>query len=78
MEALDVKIEAYPELQSDAVMRDFSETMIELENEIALMRQGFNDAVNYYNTRIQSFPDILLSRIFKFKKKRSLYFNHKN
>ena len=78
MEALDVKIEAYPELQSDAVVRDFSETMIELENEIALMRQGFNDAVNYYNTRIQSFPDILLSRLFKFKKKTRLYFNLKN
>ena len=78
MEALDIKIEAYPELQSDAVMRDFSETMIELENEIALMRQGFNDAVNYYNTRIQSFPDILLSRLFKFKKKTRLYFNLKN
>ncbi len=39
-----------------------------LENEVALMRSGYNDSVEYYNTRIGSFPDNLLARVFGFRR----------
>jgi LemA protein len=48
-----------------------------LETEVALIREGFNDAVTQYNERIQSFPDLLLAKLFKFKKMKRLSFTHK-
>ena len=63
---LEVKIEAYPELKGDKVSAQLMESLTRLENEVALMRVGYNDSVCYYNTRIQSFPDVLLARRFGF------------
>jgi hypothetical protein len=75
VKALNVKLEAYPDLKADEVVQEFFDTMTAMENEIALMRHGFNDAVREYNTRIQSFPDVLLTRIFKFKQLTLLSFD---
>ena len=75
IEDLNVKLEAYPDLKSDQVVRNFFDTMASMENEIALMRNGFNDAVREYNTRIESFPDVLLTRMFKFKRLTLLSFD---
>lgn len=60
--------EAYPELKSNEMFAKLMKSLTRLENEIALMRTGFNDAVNEYNTRIESFPDVFLARAFKFEK----------
>ena len=67
-DSLSLRMEAYPDMKADQVVRDFFNTMNDLENEIALMRHGFNDAVRHYNTRIESFPDLILSKLFKFKR----------
>jgi hypothetical protein len=67
----DVKlaVEAYPDLKANELMSALMNTLTSLENEVALMRTGFNDAVNEYNTRIESFPDVFLAKVFKFEKK---------
>jgi LemA protein len=43
------------------------DTLTQLENEVAFMRTGYNDSCTEYNARIQSFPDILLAKVFSFK-----------
>ncbi|RDV37932.1 LemA family protein [Bradymonadaceae bacterium TMQ3] len=49
-------VEAYPELKSQELVDQFSQSLTEVENELGLMRQGYNDAVTFYNTRRESFP----------------------
>jgi len=41
----------------------------ELEDEVALMREGYNHAVEIFNTRVARFPDIALAALFRFKSK---------
>ncbi|BCE03737.1 LemA family protein [Marinicellulosiphila megalodicopiae] len=62
--------EDYPDLKSDELIQDFMNRQTKMENEISLIREGYNDAVNRYNERIQSFPDKLLANHFGFAKKR--------
>jgi LemA protein len=37
------------------------------ENKITFSRQNYNDNVHQYNTRIESFPDNILARMFGFQ-----------
>ena len=74
IERLGVTVENYPDLKGTELAQNFHKRLIKLENEIALIRAGFNDAVTHYNTRISSFPDILLSKLFKFKPLSTLSF----
>lgn len=65
---LNLRIEAYPELKGNAVVADLSRRLIKLENEVALIRAGFNDAVMQYRTRCETFPDLILAKLFRFRK----------
>ena len=59
--------EAYPELKGDTLTGDLIRRLTLLENEIALIRQGYNDAVERYNTRIAHVPEVLLALAFGFR-----------
>jgi len=59
--------EDYPELKANKLNQKLMNKLVDLENEIALMREGYNDAVEYYNTRIASVPDVFFARMFGFK-----------
>ncbi len=63
MNRLLARLEAYPDLLADKQAARLMETAMLLENEIAFMQAGYNNAVENYNTRIQSFPDMLVARI---------------
>jgi LemA protein len=54
--------ENYPELRSDRVLLDFQEELSSTENKISFARQHYNDSVNSYNTKIQSFPAVIFAR----------------
>ena len=58
--------EQYPNIKSDEVIRKFMQTLSDLETEIALLRQGYNDAVTLYNTRLQTVPDVVIAMAFRF------------
>ena len=60
------RVEDYPEIKSQTQTALVMRELIALEDEIAFMRQGYNDAVEQYNTRISSFPDSILAKIGKF------------
>jgi len=59
-------VENYPELQAQTQTAIVIRQMVALEDEIAFMRAGYNDAVTQYNTRIAKFPDSILAKIGKF------------
>lgn len=56
--------EDYPTLKSNDLVNRFMSLMASMETEISLVRAGYNDAVETYNSRLQSFPDLLLARSF--------------
>jgi hypothetical protein len=60
------KVESNPDLKAVKLNLKLMNTLVDLENEMGLLREGYNDAVTYYNTRIETFPDVLLARIFNF------------
>ncbi|QSP94761.1 LemA family protein [Marinobacter salinisoli] len=65
--ALQARIEDYPDLKSHAVVSRFMAIMAETENYLALLRNSQTDSATIYNTRIQSFPDLILARLFGFQ-----------
>lgn len=72
MNQLNVVVEDYPKLKSNVIMQRLSSTMVRLENELALLRKGYNDAVETYNARILSVPDVVIAKLAKFQKKEFL------
>jgi len=60
------RIEQYPDLEGIDLISVFNRRLIKLENEVALIRAGFNDAVTQYQIRCQTFPDNLFARTFNF------------
>jgi LemA protein len=52
-------VESYPQLKANYNVKQLQEELVSTENKIAFSRQFYNDSVNSYNTRRQSFPAVL-------------------
>lgn len=65
-QTLSVTIENYPDLKSQALMQKLMTVLSDGETEIALLRQGYNDAATVYNTRIATVPDVVFAKLFHF------------
>ena len=52
-------VESYPQLKANDNIKQLQEELTTTENKIAFARQFYNDSVNGYNTRIQSFPAVV-------------------
>lgn len=59
--------EAYPQLKADANFRDLSAKLVEVEDHLQYARRFYNGAVKQYVTRLESFPDLLVARLFRFE-----------
>lgn len=59
-------VEAYPDLKANHNMSQLQEELASTENRVAFARQAFNDAVNRYNNRRESFPDVMIASMFSF------------
>lgn len=64
-----MSVEAHPELKGNKVVSELHQRLVHIENEIELIREGFNNSVTEYNTRVAVFPDVLIAKAFNFKKK---------
>jgi LemA protein len=53
--------EAYPELQADDNFRQLQDELAEIEEELQGARRYYNATARDLNTRVQSFPDVLLA-----------------
>ncbi|GHT93843.1 hypothetical protein AGMMS49545_14040 [Betaproteobacteria bacterium] len=59
--------EAYPDLKANQNMMQLQEELASTENRVAFARQAYNDAVMNYNTKRESFPDVLVAARFGFQ-----------
>jgi LemA protein len=59
--------EAYPQLKADANFRDLSAKLVEVEDHLQYARRFYNGAVKQYVTRLESFPDLIVARLFRFE-----------
>ena len=58
--------ENYPDLKADQGFGHLRTRISELEETIADRRELYNEAVNLNNIRIQTFPDLVVARMFGF------------
>lgn len=59
--------ENYPNLKANENFLQLQGRISGLENEIADRREFYNDSVNTYNIRIESFPDMFIARLMALK-----------
>lgn len=63
--------EAYPDLKADANFRQLQEELSEIEDQLAGARRYYNATVRDLNTRVQSFPDVLIAGPLGFRQEES-------
>jgi LemA protein len=54
--------EAYPDLKADDNFRQLQDELAEIEEQLQGARRYYNATVRDLNTKVQSFPDVLLAR----------------
>lgn len=59
--------ENFPHLKADENFRDLSAKLVDVENHLQYARRFYNGAVKQYVTRLASFPDLLIARLFNFQ-----------
>jgi len=55
--------EDYPELKADRGFLELQQQLSAIEDQIQYARRFYNGAVRIFNTRIDSFPDLLVARL---------------
>jgi LemA protein len=69
LKSLFAVAEAYPDLKASANFAGLQEELSGTEGKIAYARQFYNDTVQSYNTKIQTFPSNLIAGPFGFKER---------
>ncbi len=67
LQRLIVLQENYPALKADANFRDLAAQLVEVEDHLQFARRFYNGAVKQYITRLQTFPDLIVARLFAFR-----------
>jgi len=64
-----VVVENYPTIKSDKSFLALQDELAGTENRLAVARKDYNDAVQVFNAKIQSFPSVLYARMLGFSPK---------
>jgi LemA protein len=59
--------ENYPQLKADANFLDLQAKLVEVEDHLQFARRFYNGAVKQYVTRLETFPDNVVARLFNFQ-----------
>lgn len=59
--------ESYPELKANAVFQQLQVELARCEKEIQYSRQFYNDTVNKYHDRLDTFPTNIIASMFHFR-----------
>jgi LemA protein len=59
--------ESYPDLKSSEGYLKLQQEISDIERDIQFARRYYNGAVNNLNTRIETFPDLIVARLLGFK-----------
>lgn len=62
-------VENYPTLKSNENFLQLQAQLEGTENRIAVERKRFNEVVQEFNTKVRSFPTLIMAKIFGFKEK---------
>ncbi len=65
---LNILAEAYPNLKASEQFLNLQNRLSELEMQIADRRELFNNSIGIFNSRIGSFPDMIVAKTFGYKK----------
>lgn len=68
-------MEAYPELKANEQFMQLQARISGLENAIADRRELYNESVNLNNVRVDTFPDLIVARLFGFGRQALLRFS---
>ena len=69
-----VTVEAYPELKTSEVVKELTSSIRSVEDELARHRYTYNNIVQEFNTKTDTFPSNLVARAFNFQKMEYLDF----
>jgi LemA protein len=61
--------ESYPDLKASQNFLELQRDLVEVEDHLQYARRFYNGAVRMFNTRIESFPDLLIARAFGFRQR---------
>jgi LemA protein len=67
LRSLMALVEAYPELKADQSFLQLQSELTEVENHIQYARRFYNGSVRNLNTRIETFPDLIIARLFNYQ-----------
>ncbi|MBJ9163696.1 LemA family protein [Citrobacter farmeri] len=59
--------EAYPELKASENFLSLQQSLSEIEEQLQMARRYFNGTVRDFNILVESFPSLLLARLFNFR-----------
>ncbi len=59
--------ENYPDLKSNRQYLDLQRQISAIEKDIHFARRYYNGAVNNWNTRLQTFPDLIVARLLRYR-----------
>ena len=60
---INVSVEAYPDLKSNANFRALQDELTETENRLAVSRRDYNESVQQYNSYIRRFPQAITAKV---------------
>lgn len=61
-----VVVENYPNLKASEEFVSLMDELSGTENRITVARKDYNDAVNTYNSKIKTFPTVIIAKMFGF------------
>ncbi len=61
--------EAYPDLKANQNFLELQKELTDVEDHLQYARRYYNGSVRTYNTRIESFPDLLVARPLRFRQR---------
>lgn len=61
--SLKLTMEAYPELKASENMMQLQEEIVSTENKLTFAKKAFNNAIEAYNVKLKSIPDMLVPAI---------------
>lgn len=67
MRRLIAVAESYPDLKADRGFLELQSSIVDVEDHLQYARRYYNGTVRNLNTRIDSFPDNLVARAFRFR-----------
>ena len=67
LKSLFALAEAYPDLKANQNFLELQNNLDEIEEQIQLARRYYNGTVRDYNIRVESFPHMIIAKMFNFQ-----------